>query len=363
MNRLVLSCLGISGLLVANATGCGATTATPPSETGGAERPSDGAPDEGAARVWFLWGQTSDQHMVVDLQTVWVREHTDGRAELLGAVPGLVASDGTYVYRPAETHVGLRRLDCDCANDLETRAHVEMGRGDEVDYAPCAVDGTARATVLQALDSGRVVELGPLVSDVDARAFATDFDHVPVLSSFEQTIRWAGGAGPLLMAVTCTYESECESAHGETACTLRTIDLAAQRIVEPPEELLEAAAHAPTPAAVVEAWTTLHEDVPLSTEPVLKAITPALRQDGAFVWLYEHLLEACYACSDGYWGSYTATVIQPSAHVSAPPDAFAPPPASVVDVALQQLGGVTVRGWSVYEGPVDVLRELGEDGP
>jgi hypothetical protein len=166
----------------------------------------------------------------------------------------------------------------------------------------------------------------------------------PDVNEVSQSLALVGSVGPYLLVKESTYLYSC-GAHGSTGVSLTTWDLSARAqgdLLDPAERLaLDAnertVAQAKLPT--FDAPLTL-EDVSFQGTLVAYGAHGGLRVEQAFTTF------ACYACGDGEWSSYTASILVPAARIPARVRPFQHAPDIVVAWLAAQGASVKLGGWS-----------------
>lgn len=257
-------------------------------------------------RGWLVWSEPAEG----EVRTTWIDASGEARAER----PGLVMASGSslvVIQRERETMV------------LPTCDQLEQDDAG----APGGDEGTRTRLVAASLATG---EQRVLLEALDAEGLASlDHDLVPIAS-----------LGPWLFVRERAERFAC-GAHGDAEVAVRVIDVRtgsrAELELGPANDLRARARD----ALLAEGEGAI--EAPLELEAVeAVASVPAL-EAGRVVMDHVFATEACYACGDGEWSSYTrATTIRDARVPGAiAQDAALPEPVARWIAAHQGVRGVS----------------------
>lgn len=268
-----IGCLGlVAGLLVA----CG----------GSDDVVSSPSPAPNGA--WLVWSTDGDRS-----ETVWI----DANGAEVARKEGVHLAAGAHVWR-IERHEGrVTGLDCDC-----------VGRADpSMTTTPDACKTAVPTQVVTAVDL-LSTEHFDLVTAPTAVA-ALDGESSPgVAATIVSTV------GPYVFLETSGYSYGCGAAHGNGWVGYEVIDAttAARSVVEVVTPA-EASAIKTTEAAGTLARQQAAEGAAFDPQTfTLTEVRPRWQADGKLVAEAQLTWDACYACSDGLWGSYSRSARIPT---------------------------------------------------
>ena len=176
-----------------------------------------------------------------------------------------------------------------------------------------------------------------------------------------QNVRLLGSVGPYALVSSSTFENTC-GAHGNTTAGFLAVDLARGRL----DTLLDSAAAAALAASqkdrIVAAFKADTEQLAVVDHPdstMLTMLIPSYA-GGRFALAEQFTADACYACGDERWSSYTRSVRLPAADLppKLAPYATLPPE---VQAAFRILSPDSGAGWSTLTLPAarrDALAHL-----
>ncbi len=233
--------------------------------------------------------------------------------------------------RPAPRLVLVLALTA-CSREPVPRVAVDTVRGPLAPATTLAAAGSGELTVAEWVAAdGRVVAVPAPAPDSGAAAY---------LAEFAQSPDPIGSVGPYTFVKTTTYAFTC-GAHGHAAMHFAVTDLDGGRAVDVVAELGGERLVAQLAPLAVEAFRARPESLgagPFTPESVAVTAAAPRWRDGRLVIALQYTSDACYACGDGLWSSYT---------VSTWADAPVVPP--------------RLQGW--VDTPAEVMALLGERPP
>lgn len=266
----------------------------------------------------LVWGLDANDHRT----TVWL--HAGGRGyEVLGRREGVVVSDGATLR----------------AFDVKSRAvrNRSCGRGFHTDPSHAA---EARLVALVSREPAR-------------RLLAVDVPREQ--GQYDRGFSVEAGMGPLLLVNEYSYDFSC-GAHGSSGTTAHVFDV---RDGSTATLLSEEDLRAVTEAHSGEAMARLREElgadgtdpseIMFSDAPRVVTLEPYLEDDGTVGVRYLFVVDTCYACGDGDWGSYLRGTWIESDRLPARLQGVYVPRAAV-EAAHAALAHTELRGFSWVEG-------------
>ena len=277
----------------------------------------------------FLFWGTDEAGLIY---SIWVSEGAGGleRIEASGVV---VASDGALWHWVEEEQPLSIALDC------ETLEETATGTTTGVNVFLDRVGGGAR--------------LDLLASNAMAAREAADW---------EESVELLGSVGPYLFVRRSVYSYHC-GAHGGIEHEFFAIDV---RTSNPVELVAETDREALSPmldrARATLATETDGDSLMFGDELTHTMYWPAFEERGLHM-MHQWTGEACYACSDGDWSSYTVSTQIEDAQIPAE----LAPHAAGIDDALRwlraELPELTIRGVSRPKASLrDAFEELPQEG-
>ena len=118
----------------------------------------------------------------------------------------------------------------------------------------------------------------------------------------------AGSVGPLVFVQRCEYAYSCGAAHPNSGCQFTIWDLASQE-TRALAEVTGGVAFDNTQMGTAREALAAYIGYP-PEELAVTGLWPNLTE-GEAGWTYRLTTEACYACSDDAWSSYTASALTP----------------------------------------------------
>jgi hypothetical protein len=308
------------------------TTDDEPTPTAGVPPPTTQTADE----QWLIWAFDGTPPRA---RTAAVSVYADGTLAI-ATHEGLTVAHGTALYRAAWDVRLVESMDCLCVNRQD---EARIGR-QEIDTRPCSRLVHIREPRLTVSD-GATIELHRI--DNDGLALFPR-QHEPNMFR----VYWTGGAGPLLTANICTHIYHCGAMHGNSGCVRSIWDLRTglpwvDNEVHAHAQATLVAEDDPTPFVTAGGGEPV---VLRGRRPVSNWPSPGVNADGVFVWRHQYAYDTCYACSDGWWTSDTSSFFIDRIPANGPPAGLEPPPASVLNAAMQALDNANISGWSRYEG-------------
>lgn len=201
-----------------------------------------------------------------------------------------------------------------------------------------------------------------------AEAGAGDTIPVPMAASDSESVadinqgaELLGSAGPLVFIKTWTWTYSC-GAHGNTLADFVVLDLAQRApasVLSDSARFDIVARHRETAFTLFKADTTVAAEMPDSLW--LTMIVPRLGNAPRASFQYQFTGDACYACGDGRWSSYTRSVLLPAGDTLPPVLAAAAEIPAEVRTAFRTLAPDSGAGWSEIVMPVarrDALARL-----
>jgi hypothetical protein len=171
-----------------------------------------------------------------------------------------------------------------------------------------------------------------------------DFTKNPV-GDLQHAVELAGSIGPYLFIHEETYSYGC-GAHGNTTAAFLVWDAEEGKQAELLAEMPNQSKLGRKAEQVLnEADGTPEEAASEGELPALVQIMPVYGPRGGLHVEGQFMRWACYACSDGLWGSYTRSAVLPTGWM---PERFSPwvtPPISVREF-LDKHPGFRLGGWS-----------------
>ncbi len=297
-----------------------------------AQTPPDATPAHTIERDYIAWGHDADGKPT----SSWVRMFADGHAEVLATRPEVLVAHADKMWHFVQTHTPAKWLDCVCMMDAEDwDKALASGK--------CFTDGKLNALELQDLVSGKTVyKYSALPAGMATTEFATA----------EAAAGIAGNAGPRLFIITTDDMFAC-GAHGSIQNNFVSLDLATGAVA--PLDLPAIQAALPDlRAKAAEKFTARGEDAGLEppenpadrggTLSLVHPVYPSPKASPA--WRYQFTLDACYACGDGLWSSYSISEWIESDKTPPGLTALTPAPAAVHQAwSLAKTSGEE-RGWS-----------------
>ncbi len=266
----------------------------------------------------LVWGLDANDHRT----TVWL--HANGRGyEVLGRREGVVVSDGATLRAFAVKTRNIRNRSC--------------GMGFHTDPSHAA--------------EARLVAL---VSRLPVRRLlAVDVPREE--GQYDRGFSVEAGMGPLLLVNEYAYDFSC-GAHGSSGTTPHVFDV---RDGSQVALLSEEDVRAVMEAHAAEATTRLREElgsdgsdpgeIMFSDAPRVVTVEPYLKDDGTVGARYLFVVDTCYACGDGDWGSYLRGTWIESDRLPARLQGIYVPRAAV-EAAHAALAHTELRGFSWVEG-------------
>lgn len=264
-----------------------------------------------APEVYVVWRDDGEQPV-----SVWLVAEASG-ARVVAARDGVVVAAAGTLHAVRTRPVTAREADCGCV-----AAGYDAG---DADLTACLVDVAATAVELVDLTTGAVTRRW---GGDDAPIGESDADvAVDVLGSF----------GPYLVAATSVAGYPCGAAHGYVAAAFEVVDVRGGRRVDvglagvrPERDVAQ--------AALIDAGGALDPD----QKPNLTMFVPSWDTSGAARLALQYTTDACYACGDGSWSSYTVSARVPTDAMPARLAPWASPPPAVAE----HLAGAAAGGWS-----------------
>ena len=165
------------------------------------------------------------------------------------------------------------------------------------------------------------------------------------VEQMEHGVLLFGSIGSVLFFHETTFVYAC-GAHGNTTASFTMWDAEAGKPIEMLGDVPDKAALAKKAAELLDAAdgedSSAHEDDAL---PELVQLEPAYGARGALRLDAQFMRAACYACSDGFWSSYSRSVGVETHWMPERFSAWAMPPVSV-KVFLELHPGFALGGWS-----------------
>lgn len=253
----------------------------------------DATPAHTIERDYIAWGHDADNKPT----SSWVRTFADGHSEVLATRPDVLVAHTDKLWHFVETHAPAKWLDCECMMSEEDWEKAAAA-------GKCLTDGKLNTTELQDLVSGKVAyKYSALPAGMATTEFATADGGASIV----------GNTGPHLLIVTGDEMFAC-GAHGSHNSTFVAFDM--DKAAVAPLDL--AAIKAAVPDLQAEAaknFTARAEDAGLdpaeeSTKSggALSLVQPIYKDaKAAPTWRYQFTLDACYACGDAVWSSYSVS--------------------------------------------------------
>jgi hypothetical protein len=262
-----------------------------------------------------------------------VRAHSDGRAEVLATAPYVMVAGGGGVWRLVEGRVSSKLLDCECFFENPDA---------DADKGECTTTGEVNHYKLTDALSGKVL----------ATYGTTTTDN----RSFGELETWAGivgSAGAAVFVATTTDGFAC-GAHGSITSGLDLIDLSTGASLLDRAAMESAQKAAPdlrakaAEAFKLHAEVTLIDDVPADQAGGALTMVYPIYPDASAApqWRYQFTRDACYACSDGRWDSYSVSEWVDSPNVPKGMPAASPAPAAVQKAWAEVNANNDTRGFS-----------------
>lgn len=235
-----------------------------------------------ASGAWLVWSHDGDR-----TETVWI----DANGAEVARHEGVHLAAGPHVWR-IEKHEGRATgLDCDCVNRVDPAGST----------APEACKVGVPTEVMFATDLLSTDRIDLVTAPAAAQSL-DDLDSSPgVSASIVSTI------GPYLFLESYGYSYGCGAAHGNGWVSYEMIDATASaRVVVEPLTPSETDGIKTAETAVVLSRELANDGSVFNPGSyTVTELRVRWQADGKLVTEAQLTWDACYACSDGLWGSYT----------------------------------------------------------
>ncbi|HJL14555.1 MAG TPA: hypothetical protein RMH99_02795 [Sandaracinaceae bacterium LLY-WYZ-13_1] len=273
------------------------------------EAPSSGAPEAALEDAWLVWARGPEG----GTRSFWVQPTAAGLE--VTANDGVVLAVDGALWRWAVSEEALPTgMDCEW-------------------LGVAAEGGTGARAVLEHVDGEATT---PLVTPAADAALESN--------DWQESVTLEASAGPYLFVHRTVWSYAC-GAHGNTNDELRVIDARTGELAE-----LDAPADEATRARAWQAMAGRDVFVEGPGQLAQTLFRPVWSDDGAAI---EHQLtaDACYACGDGLWGSYTASARVRDTKVPASLAAHVRVPAEVLSAVRAHAGRDDVEIGGVSRAP------------
>ena len=282
--------------------------------------------------AWLVWSHDGDR-----AETVWI----DANGAEVARHDGIALIAGPHLWR-VESHDGVATgLDCACIarTDPTYTTMPEACRTSlptDVVFAVDLLDPTQRLELVAAPVSAAALQEGDSSPNVAAQLVAS--------------------AGPFLFIETSGSSYGCGAAHPNGWTAYEVVDLTnATKTLVTPLTAAESTAIKSTETAAAKAREFKADASVFEPEAYeLTELRPRWQADGKLVTEAQLTWEACYACSDGLWGSNSR-----SARVPTPlPQSLAPystAPAAVITWWSTHAPGPN-GGWTEVPGDLELAK-------
>jgi hypothetical protein len=285
-----------------------------------------------SSQEYLAWGITGEGAL-----TAWVKAYDDGRVEVVATTPKIMVAGGGGVWSFVDVRTPSKLLDCEC---IFEKPDADPEKGD------CQTTGEVNQFRLVDALSGRVLK--------DYGMASMDGNN----SDYGFLETWAGfvGSAEQVAFVSSTTDGFACGAHGSVSYSFSAIDLVTGKVIAEDTQMealqkevedLRAKAAVEFKANAEETMLEPEED-PAKEGGALTMVYPIYPSaDAAPMWRYQFTRDACYACSDGRWNSYSV-----SAWVEAdkPPKGLvsklSAPPAAIQKAWAEVKINDSSRGWT-----------------
>jgi hypothetical protein len=259
---------------------------------------------------------------------VWTRD-SDGRATThrldnagreLETVDGIFVATGAGAWQWREDPLVIETRPCERFDEA----------GELLPSEPTAPGEATRASLLHVAGGAEQVIVEP-TADTEGAA------------EIQHGVELVASVGPYLFIRESTYAYTC-GAHGNTGVSATLWDAVQGTSIAPPDDM--GSIEGPLAKAIEELSDEDDDIFPVNESTVtMTELVPTFAKDGALELGVQFTAPTCYACSNGGWGSYTKSAIEPAAAMPSLFVPFAHPPEAVRAFATSH-PDLSLGGWS-----------------
>ena len=260
----------------------------------GAPRVGSSAPTPDA---WLVWS-TTEQGTTT---TLWL----DAEGTVRGQADGLLVARDTVLYRVTASKLDVPTLSCDQQHAMEDGAPPDPDDA-AADAKPSEPGSTTRLELVP-------VAGGPPIEIVSGLAATTDAGEEIADAELRHAAHVTAALGRYFFVSESTFSYSC-GAHGNTSASASVFDLETGGPVTLVDEASLDASRDRARADFVRSAAEVGDPSEDAAAEIHLAASEPVWIDGGVTMRHLFWIDACYACSDGAWSSYsrTSTVDDPA---------------------------------------------------